>query len=368
MGPARPHETPPRIWAPGARSRTPGDMNEKGRPGMAPRICLAFAYTTPLRAEVTGSWTRGHRCPCTGNSITPRKICQGFLRWPRGHDRAPRQPAAAAGCSIRTPPYPCAPGRAFSSPGARRKAGPGRLRPEPPGRAQHQENHGPGGGTAPGPHRPGGRDWDSGRGPTYPNSRALARHLGPLAPWGMRRWGWHAPAFRARSTRDAEPRHGPPPGCIREKSAPPQRRGWAGAAAALVRSKADAPGCGCAVCRAAAAAGIPFEARRALLRRRARAGVGPADQLPPLRRPRGPGPRAASPWGRARCVHRQPPGPYCAAAPSRAQGRGCAAPLRVGGRAEARAPEQKKRGIPCRSAQEIPRFFSPPTCQWPSAA
>lgn len=95
------------------------------------------------------------------------------------------------------------------------------MRAEPADGRGHRENIGPGGGTAPGPHLSAGRDWDSGLWPHLSRSArpSWARHLGPLAPWGLRRWGWRAPAFRAGSSHDAEGPGGPAADGTREKDA-----------------------------------------------------------------------------------------------------------------------------------------------------
>lgn len=157
------------------------------------------------------------------------------------------------------------------------------MRPEPPDGTHRQENHGPGGGTAPGLHLSGGAGWGA---PELARGAENAATPERAAPCRLVRAGG-LPTARPRAADGAglpspplfgpaEPttraaRAGPPPGCTREKTAPPRRRGRAGTNVGVGSIRDGAPGCGCAVCRAATAAGIPFFVCQAL---------GPADMAP----------------------------------------------------------------------------------------
>ena len=86
----------PESRAPGDRSRTPGDMNEKRQPRDGPPELPGLRLYHALASESTQIMDAGPSCPCTGNPTTESARCQAFFgRWPRGHDRAPRQPAKA---------------------------------------------------------------------------------------------------------------------------------------------------------------------------------------------------------------------------------------------------------------------------------
>lgn len=242
------------------------------------------------------------------------------------------------------------------------------MRPVPADGRGRRENAGPGGGTAPGPHLSAGRDWDGGLWPHLSRSArpSRARHLGPLAPWGLRRRGWRDPAFRAGSSHDAEGPGGPAADGTREKDAALAAEPGG---ARLRRCCDEGRRARLRLCRLPGCADRrhTFFACQALLGRQAWPWVAGLLPLPFSAGPPGPRAMRRGPFG---------PRPLRPSTTARDLLRRCtiegAGPRRSGpgeawaAAAAARAPERKKARDSCRSAQKIPRFFSPPSCQGPS--